>query len=130
MDERRETQPSSTDHDRFELALAQITEDASLYDEAVASYNVHLENHRERRDLYDLPVRKPITDDETFRRGIDGDREALERVLSTLLDRVHLDSAVRRHPRVFPIHLEAVEHLDIARDRLVRAIEDALRRLS
>ena len=127
MDERHETQPSSTDHERFELALAQIVEDAHLYDEAVASYNVHLENHRERRDLHDLPVRQPVTEDETFQEGIDGDREALERVLSALLDRVHLDSALRRHPRVFPIHLEAVEHLDIARDRLVRAIEDALR---
>ena len=127
MDERHETQPSSTDRERLELALAQITEDAHLYDEAVASYNIHLENHRERRDLHDLPLRQPITDDETFQRGIDGDRESLERVLSTLLDRIHFDSAVRRHPRVFPIHLEAVEHLDIARDRLVRAIEDALR---
>ena len=130
MDERRETQTSSTDRERLELTLAQITEDAHLYDEAVASYNVHLENHRERRDLHDLPLRQPITDDETFQRGLDGDREALERVLSTLLDRVHLDSAVRRHPRVFPIHLEAVEQLDIARSRLVRTLEDALRRLA
>lgn len=130
MDEHHGTQTTPTDRELLELALAQITEDAHVFDEAVASYNVHLENHRDRRDLHDLPLRQPITDDELFQVGIDGDREALERILSTLLDRIHLDSAVRCHPRVYPIHIEAVAQLEIARDQLVRALEDAIRRLT
>ena len=129
MDERNAIPTSPTDRELLDVALAQLVEDARTYDEAVESYNVHLANHRERRDLHDLPLREPITAHEALESALDGDREALASVLSTVLDETHLDSAVRRHPRVYPIHLEAVEHLEIARRQLVTTLEEALRHL-
>ena len=129
MDERHGNQTSSSDCERLEIAVAQVVEAGRVYDEAVTSYNTHLENHRGRRNLDELPARQSITDAAMYQQGITGDRDALDTVLAQLLDQVHLDSAVRRHPRVYPIHLEALRHLEIARDQLIRALEDALRRM-
>ena len=120
---------TSPGHALLELALAQLAEDARVYNKAVRSFNTHLENHRDRRDLHDLPRRRPVTDLETFEEAVDGDREALECLLSHVLEGAHLDSAVRRHPRVYPIHIEAVEQLEIARNQLVSTLEEALRHL-
>lgn len=129
MDERHAAETSITNNQLLDTALAQLAEDARLYDAAVESFNTHLENHRDRRDLHDLPRRERITDHDAFEVAIDGDRDGLERVLEDILDRGHLDSKVRRHPRVYPIHLEAIEHLEIARDRLVATLEAALRHI-
>lgn len=127
MNERNRPQASSTDRERLDAALMQIVEAATVYDQAIASYNEHLENHRDRRDLHDLTRRQPVADMERFQSAIDGNREAIEAILSAMFDQSQLDSSVRCHPRVYPIHLEAVEHLEIARDQLVRALEGALR---
>ncbi len=129
MDE-RQANHSSTPHNKlFELALDQLAEDARAHDKAVRSFNTHLENHRERRDLHEVPIREPVTAHEAFEPALEGDREAIESLLDDMIDRAHLDSAVRRHPRVYPIHLEAVEHLEIARDQLVSTLEASLRHL-
>lgn len=117
---------SASDRPHLSSALEQFRQDCRLYNEAVGSYNTHLENHRERRDLRDVPFRAPVTAADAFEDAVEGDREALEALLSTLLDEAHLDSQLRRHPRTYPIHLEATEHLEIARDRLVATLEDAL----
>ena len=114
---------------RLQSALEQLREDALVYNEAVGSYNRHLDNHRERRDLQDVPFRAPVTGHDAFDPAIEGERAALETLLEDLLDGAHLDSELRRHPWVYPIHVEATEHLEIARDRLVSTLEDALREL-
>jgi hypothetical protein len=124
---RNETALSRT---RLQSALDQFREDCRLYNEAVGSYNTHLDNHRDRRDLHDVPFRDPITAHEAFDDAIDGDRAAIESLLASLLDQGHLDSQLRRHPRTYPIHVEAVEHLQIARERLVTTLEDALHHMN
>ena len=110
----------------LESALEQFREDCRLYNEAVASYNTHLDNHRDRRDLHDVPFRAPITAHDAFEDAGDGDRAAIESLLAHLLDQSHLDSQLRRHPRTYPIHVEASEHLQLARDQLVTTLEAAL----
>ena len=120
--------PNAAPGVRFLLqsALEQLREDSRLYNQAVGSYNTHLDNHRERRDLYDLPFRPPVSAHEAFDGAMAGERDAIEAVLAHLLDETHLDSHLRRHPRTYPIHVEACEHLEIARERLVATLEDAL----
>lgn len=120
-----DTQPTAP-QTRLETSLAQLREDCRVYNEAVGSYNTHLDNHRERRDLQDLPFRAPVTAHDAFEDAADGDPEAVETLLASLIDQAHLDSRVRRHPAVYPVHLEAVEHLRIARDRLVTTLEGVL----
>lgn len=110
----------------LDSALAQIREDSRLYNEAVGSYNTHLENHRNRRDLQDLPFREPITAHQAFEDAMDGDPSAIEALITALIDEAHLDSDLRRHPRTYPIHLEAVEHLQVAREQLISTLEEAL----
>lgn len=110
-------------------ALDQFVEDCRVYNEAVGSYNTHLDNHRDRRDLHDIPFRTPITAHDAFDEACDGKQAALESLLEHLLDEVHLDSQLRRHPRTYPIHIEAAEHLAIARDRLITTLEEAIRHL-
>lgn len=129
MEEYHGPRTSTADHNLTAVALGQVAEVAHSYDEAVRSYNEHLENHRERRDLHNIPVRQEMITDETFQEALDGELAALKDVLSTLLDEPHLDSALRMHPRVYPIHLEAIEHLEIARRELIKSLEDAIRRL-
>ena len=125
--------PSTDDPDELpaagrllESALDQFREDCRVYNEAVGSYNTHLDNHRDRRELYDVPFRRPISAHEAFDDACDGDRGAIEELLSHLLDEAHLDSDLRRHPRSYPIHVEACEHLEIAREALVTTLEEAL----
>lgn len=107
-------------------ALEQVREDARLYNEAVGSYNNHLQVHRDERDLQDLPFRVPVTSHDAYRDAVVGDRSAMEDLLADLLDRAHLDSELRRHPDVLPVHLEAAEHLRIARRQLVTTLEESL----
>lgn len=135
MDDRR---PTTDNRSRSKLpstrtllrsALAQFHEDSRLYNEAVGSYNTHLDNHRDRRDLDDLPFRDPITAHDDFDDAIDGDGSAIEALLAHLIDQAHLDSQLRRHPRTYPVHVEAVEHLQIAREQLVTTLEEALRHI-
>ncbi len=129
-------QTSTDDRDRsvsrtpgtlLQSALDQFREDCRLYNEAVGSYNTHLDNHRDRRDLHDVPYRTPITAHDAFDDALDGDPSAIEALLTHLLDQAHLDSQLRRHPRTYPIHVEAVDHLRMAREQLVTTLEEALR---
>lgn len=129
MYERHADQTASPHRELLHSALLQLEEDARMYDVAVESFNTHLENHRERRDLHDIPRRAPIREHDGFDAAVGGHRDAIESMLAELLSRVHLDSAVRRHPRAYAIHLEAVEHLEIARDQLVITLEATLRHL-
>lgn len=125
---------STTDHERtesaagllLESALEQCREACHLYNEAVGSYNTHLDDHRDRRDLRDVPFREPVTAHEAFEDALDGDPEAIDALIASLIDEAHLDSRLRRHPHASPIHLEATEQLQIARDRLVCRLEEAL----
>ncbi len=119
--------PEPTPHDLFAITLAQLDEDAQTYDMAVESFNVHLDNHKDRRSLDDLPLRSPVTGHDAWSSARRGDRTALESVLMWLLEQPQLDSAVRRHPRVYPIHRTAIEHLAVARNQLVETVEDGLR---
>jgi hypothetical protein len=126
-DNRQPTPVAGDPH--LESALQQVQETARCYNRAVGSYNTHLDNHRERRDLHDVPFRVPVSAHDTFPAAARGERAALETLLEHLLDQTHLDSQLRRHPRAYPIHVEAVEQLELARDDLVTALEDALRRI-
>ena len=125
----RSRDESSTAEPLLRSALDQFREDCRLYNEAVGSYNTHLDNHRARRDLYDVPFRHPITAHRAFDGAVVGDRAAIEALLEHLLDQPHLDSRLRRHPRTYPIHIEASEHLRTAREQLVTTLEEALRHL-
>lgn len=118
-----------TDEFLLATALAQCGEHGSAYDEAVDSYNDHLENHRERRDLHDLPPRSRVSAHEAFDDALDGDRAAFERLLDHLLEQERLDSQLRRHPRTYPIHRETTAQLRVARDQLVGSLEAACRHL-
>lgn len=124
-----ENQPQSTappTQSLFQSALDQFHQDCRLYNAAVGSYNTHLDNHRNRRDLHELPFRNPITAHPGFDDAANGDRDAVEALLTHLIDQAHLDSQLRRHPRTFPIHDEAVEHLQIARDQVITTLEETL----
>lgn len=127
-DEPPSTQPSATDR-LVRQALDQVREEARDYDAAVRSYNGHLDNHRHRRDLHDIPPRRRLTPHDAFQDAMSGDRAAIDRLLTHLLDQAHLDSQLRRHPRPYPIHLEACEHLQVARSHVVSTLEDALRHM-
>lgn len=116
----------STTRPLLESALEQVREDCRLYNEAVGSYNTHLDNHRDRRDLHDLPFRTPITAHDAFDDASDGDRAAIESLLTHLIDQAHLDSRLRRHPGTYPVHVEATEHLQLAREQLVTTLEEVL----
>lgn len=109
----------------LESALDQFNEDCRLYNRALGSYNTHLDNHRDRRDLQDIPFRAPITAHDAFEDTLDGDCDAVESLLDHLIDQAQLDSQLRRHPRTYPIHVEATEQLEIAREQLVRTLEEA-----
>lgn len=113
----------------LESALAQIREDVQLYNEAVRSYNTHLDNHRDLRGLHGIPDRSQITSHDVYDDAIDGDRAALERLLAHLIDQAHLDSQLRRHPRAQPVHLEATEQLHMARNQLVTTLEESLQHI-
>lgn len=123
-DRNRNTSPDA--QTLLQSALDQFHEDCLLYNETVGSYNTHLDNHRERRDLYDLPFRAPITAHDAFNGASNGDRAAIEALLDHLIDQAHLDSQLRRHPRTYPIHVEAVEHLQLAREQLITTLEELL----
>lgn len=97
------------------------------YNEAAGSYNTHLTNHRERRELHDIPLRQPITARDEFSYALDGDAVAIEDLITYLIDQAHLDSQVRRHPRTYPIHVTATEHLEHAREQLISTLEETLR---
>lgn len=68
-----------------------------------------------------------MTAHDAYDDAVAGEPAAVETLLASLIDRAHLDSQVRRHSGTYPVHLEAVEHLRIARDRLVTSLEDVLR---
>lgn len=106
--------------DNLELVYGQLEEDILPYNQAVGSFNMHLNNHRERRDLYDLSYRDPVT-------AVPANEQEMRDLLARLNGEVHLDSTVRIHPRTYPIHEEAVQHLEIARDALKGTLEDGLR---
>lgn len=120
---------TGTDDPRLRSMLEQVRDDVKLYNLAVGSYNTHLSNHRELRGLHDIPFRTPVSAHDDFDAALSGDRDAIEGVLTHLLDQVHLDSQLRRHPRTYPIHVEAVEQLEMARDQVVTTLEDALYRI-
>lgn len=107
-------------------ALEQIREDARLYNEAVGSYNTHLRDHAEERGLDDLRYRDPVTGHDSYDDAVAGDRAAIDDLLTHLLDQAHLDSELRRHPDVLPVHLEAADHLRIARRQLGSTLEETL----
>lgn len=110
----------------LQSALEQFREECYLYNEAVGSFNTHLDNHRDRRDLHDVPFREPITAHEAFGPALEGNPDAIDALITYLIDQGHLDSRVRRHPRSYPVHVEAVEHLELAREPLVSTLEEAL----
>ena len=113
----------------LQSAIDQFREECYPYNRAVGSFNTHLDNHRERRSLGDLPFRVPIAAHEGFEGALAGERVAIETLLARLLDEIHLDSDVRRHPRTYPIHREAVDQLAFARDQLVTTLEETLQYL-
>lgn len=120
---RTQTAPTSP---QLSSGLDQVREDCLLYNEAVGSYNTHLDNHRDRRELDDIPFRDAITAHGACDAALAGDPEAIEALLTDLIDTAHLDSQLRRHPRTYPIHTEAVEQLQIAREKLVSTLEEIL----
>lgn len=96
----------------------QLHEECLAYNRAIGSFNHHLSNHRERMGLEDIPYRAPIQTPTTV--------DEMQRLLTHLLAQPRLDSQVRSHPNTVPIHEEAIEHIEIARDQLVATIEDAI----
>lgn len=124
-DDRGRSRAPCSEH-LLQSALDQFREECRLYNRAVGSYNTHLDNHRDRRELYDVPFRSPITGFDSFDDVLDGDRTAMEALLTRLIEQAHLDSQLRRHPRAYPIHIDAVEHLQIAREQLIATLEQAI----
>lgn len=120
-----QSQPS-TARALVESALDQFAEATRPYNDAVDSYNTHLENHRDHRDLHDIPSRVSITEHDHYEDAVEGDPVAIEALLDDLIDEASLDSELRRHPRTFPIHIEACEQLELARRELVTTLENAL----
>jgi hypothetical protein len=125
----RQRTPQSRADPLLGSALDQFEEECYPYNRAVGSYNTHLDNHRERRSLHDLPFRAPIGTHDGFEGTLAGEPAAVETLLESLLDEAHLDSQVRRHPRTYPIHREAVDHLAFARDQVVATLEETLQHL-
>lgn len=120
------TEQSPPSDPQLRLVLDQFEEDCHPHSKAVESYNTHLENHRDRRDLHALPRREEIVDHDAFTAARHGDPAAIDTLVAHLIDQTHLDSQVRRHTRTYPIHMEAVEQLELARERLVTTLETAL----
>lgn len=123
-----QTRSPSADH-LLKSAFSQIEEDSRIYNRAVGSFNTHLKNHRQRRDLHDIPFRSPTSSHDTFEDALIGDPAAIQALLRDLIDQFHLDSEVRRHPRTYPIHVEAADHLESARKQLITTLEEALRHI-
>lgn len=98
------------------LGYEQLRQECLEYNRAVGSFN----HHRDRMDLHDVPFRQPVSTPES--------PAEMRSLLAELLDRVHLDSQVRRHPRIAPIHEEAVEQLEMARSQLRSTLEPELQR--
>ena len=98
--DRRRSHPHSDP--LLEAGLDQFREECFLYSRAVGSYNTHLANHRERRDLYDIPFRAPVSAHDRFDAACRRERAATETLLADLIDEAHLDSELRRHPRTYP----------------------------
>ena len=117
---------SPSNYGQFETACEQFREYCYLYNEAIGSYNTHLDNHRDRRALHDVPFRSPITAHDSFDDAIAGDFDAMQNLLTHLLNESHKDSSLRCHPRTYPIHIEACEHLQIAREQLISILEEIL----
>ena len=107
---------TETGTDRF--VYEQLRQECLAYNRAIGSFNRHLNNHRDRMDLHDLPYRRPVDTPET--------PSEMRHLLEYLLGQVHFDSQVRRHPRIVPIHEQAVEHVEIARRQLLSTLEDEL----
>lgn len=128
-DERSHSQSLDADT-LLQSALDQFHEECRRYNEAIGSYNTHLDNHRDRRGLRNIPFRDPITAHETFDSALNGNRSAIKALLTYLIDQAHLDSQLRRHPRTYPIHVEATEHLQIAREQLISTLEEALHHMN
>ena len=74
MAERYADRTTLTDTELLALTLEQLDEDARLYNRAIGSFNTHLKNHRERRDLHGLPYRSPITAFPSFDEAREGER--------------------------------------------------------
>lgn len=104
-------QELSADHFVFD----QLRLECLAYNRVVGSFNSHLRAYRDRLHLDDLPYREPVT--------VPGDIDEMEALLAFLLDQVYLDSRVRRHPRIAPVHLEAVEQIELARRQLISTLE-------
>lgn len=129
-----EREPSHPDgigeakRDRFLItsAVAQLREDSRAYNAAVGSFNTHLERHRDRRELADIPFREPVSAHDAFEGALSAERSDVERLLESLVGQTHLDSQVRRHPDVHPIHREAVTYLRITRAEVVSTLETLL----
>lgn len=119
----------STAESRLQTGLEQIREQALVYNRAVGSYNTHLDNHRDRRNLHDIPFRQPITANDAFDEAIDGDPASIESLLTYLINQAHLDSELRRHQGTFQIHIDACDHLRIARRQLITTLEATLHQL-
>lgn len=108
----------SVESSTTQFVYEQLRQECLAYNRAVGSFNTHLDNHRDRMDLQDIPFRKPVTPPET--------PAEMHQLLEFLLGQVRLDSQVRRHPRVVPIHEQAVEHIEIARKQLLSTLEEEL----
>lgn len=114
---------------RLQTGLEQIREQALVYNRAVGSYNTHLDNHRDRRGLHDIPFREPVTANDAFDDAVKGDPASIESLLTDLIDQAHLDSELRRHQETFQIHIDACDHLRIARTQLITTLEETLHQL-
>ena len=127
----RQHRPTAAEDPRYLIGSAreQLEFDCRLYNEAVGSYNTHLGNHRERRDLFDIPYRRPITAHGSFDEARVGDPAAIDSLITELIDQAHLDSQLRCHPRVHPIHREATDQLAAARKQLIATLEDLVTHL-
>lgn len=101
----------SADHFVFD----QLRLECMAYNRTVGSFNGHLQAYRDRLHLEDIPYREPV--------AVPTDIDEMEALLEFLLDQVYLDSRVRRHPRIAPIHLEAVEQMELARRQLLTTLE-------
>lgn len=125
-DDQRGHERNAANETHIGSGLEQIREDTQLYNQAVGSYNIHLDNHRERRGLTSVDFRNPLHAHDAYESALEGDRKALQALLGHLLEEEKRDSRVRRHPRAYPIHREAIEHLAMARDQVRKTIEETL----
>lgn len=104
---------------RSDVLWAQLEEDTKEYDNAVESYNEHLDGH-------ELDERETFSDHEQYEKVVDGAVSHIDDVIRELVAEGYRDSKLRRHPDTDPVHIEACKQMAAARQELIETMDDIM----